>query len=131
MLQPFIFSVMRDITTPRLDAVPSADVYRRGSELIMHVDMPGVSEESLSVEFDDQVLTVAGERTYAPEPGDQVLVEERPFGRFQRQFRLRDAVDASAITATLDNGVLTLRLPLTSASTSKIKVEVRTDRQRS
>jgi HSP20 family protein len=90
-----------------------------------------VSEESLSVEFDDQVLTVAGERTYAPEPGDQVLVEERPFGRFQRQFRLRDAVDASAITATLDNGVLTLRLPLTSASTSKIKVEVRTDRQRS
>lgn len=128
MLQPFIFSVMRDLTAPRLDAVPAADVYRRGSELILHVDMPGVSEDSLSVEIDDQVLTISGERTYAPEPGDHVLIEERPFGRFQRQFRLRDAVDSASVTASLDNGVLTLRLPLSSPSASKVKVEVRSDR---
>jgi len=128
MLQPFIFSVMRDLTAPRLDAAPAVDVYRRGAEIILHVDMPGIAEDSLSVEFDDQVLTVAGERTYAPEPGDQVLLEERPFGRFQRQFRLREAVDATSVTATLDNGVLTVKLPVTNASASKVKVEVRSGR---
>lgn len=128
MLQPFIFSVMRDLAAPRLDAAPAVDVYRRGTEIILHVDMPGVDEASVNVEFDDQILTVTGERTYAPEPGDQVLVEERPFGRFQRQFRLRDTVDASAVTATLDNGVLTVTLPVASTSASKVKVEVRSNR---
>lgn len=128
MLQPFIFSVMRDLAASRLDAAPAVDVYRRGTEIILHVDMPGVDEASVNVEFDDQILTVTGERTYAPEPGDQVLVEERPFGRFQRQFRLRDAVDSSAVSATLDNGVLTVTLPVASTSASKVKVEVRSNR---
>ena len=127
MLQPFIFSVMRDFNAPRLDASPSVDAYRRGSELILHGDMPGVDRDSLNVEVDGHVLTVAGERTYAPEPGDHVMLEERPFGRFQRQFRLREAVDASAVSAVLDNGVLTVRLPLAAASASKVKVEVRSD----
>jgi HSP20 family protein len=127
MMQPFIFSVMRELGASRLDAAPAVDAYRRGSELILHVDMPGVDLGSVDVEVDDRLLTVSGERTYAPEPGDHVLVEERPFGRFQRQFRLRESVDSSAVSAVLDNGVLTVRLPIATASAAKVKVEVRSD----
>ena len=108
----------------RLDASPSVDAYRRDGVVIMHLDLPGVDRKSLSVSVDGQWLEVSAERVYAPEPGDEVLIEERPFGRFTRKFRLPGRVDASAVKADLVDGVLTVKVPVDALAPTAVRVDV-------
>lgn len=125
LMTPFIVSMLRDASaslTGRLDVAPAVDAYRRDDRLVLHVDIPGVAFDSLDVQVDANTLTITAERTYAPEPGDRVLLSERPFGRFERRFRLAEPVDASAVTAELLDGVLTVTLPLGTASTARVPV---------
>jgi HSP20 family protein len=130
MLQPLMVSLFRELGSgPRLDPVPLADVYRRGGDVVVHVDMPGVDPASVRVTVEGSLLSIGAERSYAPEPTDQVLLSERSFGRFQRQFRLRDRVDAGNVRAVLDNGVLTVSLPVAGQESQQVTVEVRTGAQ--
>jgi HSP20 family protein len=125
MLQPFMFSLFRDLgSSVRLDAVPPADVYRRGDEIVVHLDLPGVERSSVKVAVENGVLDISAERVYAPEPTDQVLLAERPFGLFRRQFRLRDAVAAENVSAVFADGVLTLRIPVSTPSSRRVEVAV-------
>lgn len=129
LFRPFVFSVFGD-TDPsamfasRLDASPSADVYRRDGRIVLHVDLPGIDRSTLSVTVEGQWLEISAERPYAPEPGDRVLVSERPFGRFQRRFRLSDRVDASAVQADLVDGVLTVSITVSPIASTPVKVNV-------
>lgn len=129
LFRPFVFSVFGD-TDPaatfasRLDASPSADVYRRDGKIVLHVDLPGVDRSTLDVTVEGQWLEISAERPYAPEPGDRVLLSERPFGRFQRRFRLSDRVDASAVQADLVDGVLTVSIAVSPTSPTSVKVNV-------
>ena len=62
------------------------------------------------------MLTVKAERHWEPFDGDQVLVRERPQGRFTRQLVLSDAVDRDRIEAHYDGGVLLVTVPFTEAA---------------
>lgn len=92
-------------------AVPM-DAVRRGDEVLVSFDLPGVDPESIDIEVERNVLTVSAERRSGRRDGDQVLAAERRYGTFSRQLFLGDTLDASRVEASYDAGVLTLTVPV-------------------
>ncbi len=88
------------------------DAYRRGDQFLVHLDLPGVKPETIDVAVENQVLTVTAERRFEPHEGDQYLVSERPQGRFSRQLQLGSTIDSENISASYEDGVLSLILPV-------------------
>jgi HSP20 family protein len=101
------------------------DAYRRGDHFYVHFDLPGVDASTIDVTVEKNVLSVSGERNFAPQEGDEVLVRERPRGAFRRQLFLGDTLDASHLEATYEAGVLTLTIPVAEAAKPR-KVEIHT-----
>lgn len=88
------------------------DAYRRGEDVWVHVDLPGVAPDSLDINVERNVLTISAERNWQYEEGDRSYLSERPRGNFHRQVHLGDGLDSEAIEADLSDGVLTLRIPV-------------------
>jgi HSP20 family protein len=100
------------------------DAYRRGSDVWVHLDLPGISPDSIDISVERNVLTVTGERTWTREEGDRVYLAERPQGTFRRQVTLGDGLDAEGIEADYSDGVLTLRVPVAEKAQPR-KIEVK------
>jgi HSP20 family protein len=95
---------------PRMDLIESEDAYR------LHLDMPGMSTDDLKISYQDNELVVSGERESSRTDENEEFVRvERSFGHFRRSFTLPRTVDADNISATYDNGVLTVTVPKTEA----------------
>jgi HSP20 family protein len=87
--------------------VPALDVWETEGELVYAVDLPGVSEDKISVELDDGALTISAERERAQEESDERFYRfERRFGTFSRTFGVPQGVAESDISADYKNGVL-------------------------
>ncbi|MEM7338391.1 MAG: Hsp20/alpha crystallin family protein [Actinomycetota bacterium] len=109
-------------------AVAPMDAYRRGSDVWVHIDLPGVAADSLDISVERSVLTVTGERWWKRHDGDQVYLADRTQGRFQRQVHLGDGLDTEQIEADYADGVLTLRIPVAEkAKPRKISISARTN----
>ena len=103
------------------------DAYRRGEEFIVHLDLPGVDPGSIDVTVESGMLTVSAERRFEQEDEDEIIVKERPQGRFNRDLRLGSAIDVDNIGASYEGGVLTLTLPVSErAKPRTIQVQART-----
>lgn len=99
------------------------DAFRREHDVVLYFDLPGVDPDSIEVTVDKDSLTVAAERPSVRTDGYEVLVAERPSGRFVRQLLLGEGIDAGAVKAEYDAGVLTLTIPRAeSAKPRKIQV---------
>src|SRR3954447_12537566 len=92
--------------------VPALDVATSDDHVILTMDVPGFKSEELSIEVEDRYLTVRGERKrpHAADGTSYVHIE-RPFGAFERRITVPAGVDADRITASLDDGVLSLIVP--------------------
>jgi len=92
--------------------VPPADVTVTDGDMVITMDLPGLKAEDLSIELLDGYLIVRGERK-RPEVGDGARLShtERAFGRFERRIRLPEGVDPDSVTASIDDGVLSLIVP--------------------
>lgn len=99
------------------------DVYRRGEEFVVRVDLPGIDPASIDLTVEKNVLTIAAERSWAPSDGDEVLVSERQQGSFTRRLFLGDGLDPERISARYDSGVLTIVVPVAETAKAR-KVEV-------
>ena len=106
---------------------PRLDVKETDKEFRVSVELPGVAEEDIEVDVDDDLLTVRAEKKEEREidRADQHVTERR-FGVFQRSIRLPQSVDAQTVKATLDNGVLQIAIPKSERQTSKRRVAVTT-----
>ncbi len=103
------------------------DVYRRGEDVWIHVDLPGVAADSIDIDVERNVLTVTAERKWMPVEDDQVYRSERKQGTFRRQLQLGQGLDTEAIEADYHDGVLTLRVPVAErAKPRKITVNTST-----
>ena len=96
--------------------IPAADVLAGDEEVVVHMDVPGLSADNLEVELENDVLTVRGERVFpyggnGADEGYAWQLVERGFGRFERVLRVPTGLDPDAIEATVTDGVLTLRIP--------------------
>ena len=88
------------------------DAYRRGDDFYLHFDLPGLESGDIELTTEQNVVTVKAERRWQREPGDEVIVNERPEGTFTRQVFLGEALDLEQIEASYEQGVLTLRIPV-------------------
>jgi HSP20 family protein len=105
--------------------MPAIDVERRDGTLIMRADMPGVKPEGISIEVEDDVLTVSGEHEEAKEEKDKhYLRRERRYGFFSRSIALPAGVDASKILAETHDGVLEVKVPLPEEMAERKKVTI-------
>jgi HSP20 family protein len=92
--------------------VPSMDLVETDEHFVLRADLPGVAEEDVAIELEDNVLTVSGERKAEHEEKREGFYRmERSFGAFRRSLALPEGVDADAIAATFDRGVLEVRIP--------------------
>jgi HSP20 family protein len=99
------------------------DAYRRGEEIRLLFDLPGVDPQSIDLTVDQNVLTVQAERRPEREEGDEVLAAERPTGTYARRVLLGDTLDTDRIAAEYRNGVLQLTIPISERAKPK-KIEV-------
>ncbi len=89
-----------------MDLIEAEDHY------LLKADLPGMAEEDVAIEFERGVLTVSGERVAEhTDQGEGWHRIERASGRFSRQLSVPEGVDAEAVTAEFDRGVLTVRIP--------------------
>jgi HSP20 family protein len=89
------------------------DAYRSGDEYVILFDLPGVTPDAIDLDVERNVLTVKAERRpVAVDDGVEMQVAERPLGVFSRQLFLGDTLDAEGISASYDNGVLTVKIPI-------------------
>lgn len=105
--------------------VPRADIFEDKEALTLLLDMPGVQSEGVSINLENNQLTVYGKLSPMEDPGTPVYSEYRQ-GDFTRSFALSSGIDQSKIDASMKNGVLRLRLPKTEALKPR-KIEVKTD----
>jgi HSP20 family protein len=92
--------------------LPAVDVWETENELVLSFDLPGIPEDKIAVELDDNVLTVSGERERMQEHTNERFYRfERRFGSFSRSVTLPAGVSESDITANYKDGVLEVRVP--------------------
>jgi HSP20 family protein len=117
--------------------IPALDVWETGDEVVYAFDLPGISEDKISVELDEGALTVSAEREREQtSSGDGFHRYERRFGSFERTISLPAGVTESDVTASYEIGVLELhvrkpeqpkprRIPVTAGETSAIEGKAR------
>ena len=92
--------------------MPAMDLVETDEHFVLRADLPGMTEEDIKIELEDGTLTVSGERKAEHESENEGYYRvERAFGSFSRSLTLPQGVDAEAVTAKFDRGVLEVRIP--------------------
>lgn len=88
------------------------DAYERDGVYTLRFDLPGVDPGDVDLTVENNVLTVTAESAVEDDEGVTWLLRERPAGSHRREVRLGEHLDASAVDANFDNGVLTVTIPM-------------------
>jgi HSP20 family protein len=92
--------------------VPAIDLVEAEDHFVLKADLPGLAEGDVSIEVEDGTLKISGERKAEHEAQERGWYRvERSFGSFSRSLTLPDGVDADAISAQFERGVLEVRIP--------------------
>ena len=103
---------------------PPVDIYENGDGLVVKADLPGVAKENLDVRVENGLLTIQTNPAQIAGNGAPIY-REYQLANFFRQFELSDKVDQQKISADLQHGVLTLKLPRAEeAKPKRIEVKV-------
>ncbi len=89
---------------------PEVNIYETKDEFIIEAEMPGVTKEGLEVLLEGNLLTFIGRRSEEGTKAHLLYRESRP-ADFRRTFELDAGIDTESISAKIDQGILTLRLP--------------------
>ena len=112
-----LFSSFFDTPTPGNGTtvrrwIPAMDLVETDDHFVLKADLPGITESDVSIVFENNVLTVSGERRTEHEAKkDGYYRLERTMGSFSRSLTLPEGIDADAVDAKFDNGVLEVRIP--------------------
>ena len=101
----------QEVTRAGRTYVPNVDIYETKEGMWLWADMPGVDEQSISVQLDDGVLTIEGQVDVKAYENVTPLYTEYNVGNYVRRFSLSSDVDSERIVARMQNGVLALELP--------------------
>jgi len=106
MFNDFFRSFDRGYEYPLMDIIDSKD------DLVIYVEVPGVSKDDIKVKIHNDVLTISGERK-EPELPEKAncLIREREFGKFMRSVRLPYPIEVSKVSAEYKDGILKITLP--------------------
>jgi HSP20 family protein len=134
VLQNRLNSIFSDFARPDGDQeslamgsfIPPVDVYEDAHQLVLKLEVPGIRQEALDVQVENQTLTVKGERKFEKDEKEENFHRiERRYGSFVRSFTLPQTVDAGSVKANYEHGVLTIALAKKEAAKPKqVKVEI-------
>jgi HSP20 family protein len=106
---------------------PPVDVYETTDRYVIAAELPGLARDDIELAIEDTRLVIRGRRIDHKAPAGEVLhfhQVERGHGAFTRTFEFAASIDAEAVSADLDNGVLTVTLPKVPSPPVR-KIEVR------
>jgi HSP20 family protein len=107
-----LFNTLFDEGAVQQRWVPAMDLFEADDHFVLKADLPGLSEEDVSIEIRDNALTIGGERKAEHESRERGWYRvERATGRFQRSLTLPEGVDPDSVAASFDRGVLEVRIP--------------------
>ena len=109
-----------DVRAPR---VMPMDLYRAGDVYVLNADMPGIDPGSVDIDVDGQLLSIRAERTPRSQDGVKWIARERSAGSFLRQFTLGQGIETTGISASYENGVLSVVIPVAEKARPR-KIEV-------
>jgi len=90
---------------------PRTDVVNHGDKVQVQLELPGVAKEDITVNVENGVLSISGEKKSAHEVKQKdFYLSERGYGKFKRSFRLGEDLDQEDVQASFENGVLSLEL---------------------
>ncbi len=92
--------------------IPAMDVAQTDDHFVLRADLPGLSENDVNIELEDNVLTISGQRRAEHEQRKEGYYRmERASGSFSRSVTLPEGVNADGIEASFESGVLEVRIP--------------------
>jgi HSP20 family protein len=104
--------------------LPSTDIWKRETEWLVIMDLPGVESRDITIEIMGTKLVIGGQRSVSRAEGNDAPVQgERPSGIFRRSVELPRDAGMDGIAAELSKGVLTVTIPRTRGTSQRIKVE--------
>jgi len=107
--------------------IPAVNVEETKDEVILSAELPGMSQDNINIDIENNVLTVSGEKTEERTEGDEERryhLWERRYGSFNRSFTLPRTVKADEIRASFDSGVLRIHMPkVPEAKGRKISIQ--------
>jgi HSP20 family protein len=97
---------------PQRRWIPAMDLVETDEDFVLRADLPGLSEEDVNIELEDNVLTISGERKAEHEVRKEGYYRvERAHGSFSRSLTLPEGVDPERVRASFDRGVLEVKIP--------------------
>jgi len=103
---------------------PAVDISETEIELVVRAELPGLSQDNIELNLQDNVLTLKGKKHQEKKEDEEKFHRvERSYGTFSRSFTLPVNVNQEAVTATFKNGVLVITLPKAEEATLK-KIEI-------
>lgn len=106
-------------TKPGKVFTPAVDIFETEKEITLLADLPGVKTEHLTIDLNDDVLTLTGEVKPCEGPDEEDILIEYEVGNYYRQFTLSELIDQNKIDAQLNDGVLRLTLPKVEKATPR------------
>ena len=103
---------------------PSIDVSETDKNYEVQVQLPGMNKDDITVNLEDRVLSISGERKFKDEQKEKTYhkVETR-YGSFRRSFQLPDNIDPESVNASYQDGVLTITIDKSSEKVEK-RIEI-------
>lgn len=99
---------------------PKLDVIEENDAVTVRMEVPGVAPKNVDVSLRDNILTISGHKeTTSHEEGKNFYISEREFGSFRRSMELPQSCDPDRISASQENGVLTVKIPRSKESAPK------------
>lgn len=104
---------------------PAVTVYETQDEYVFQAELPGWTREQVSLNFENQTLTLSGNRQLQNGDGRQYHRVEGFYGQFSRSFTVPGVVDFNRVRAEMKDGVLTVHLPKREEAKPR-QIEVKT-----
>jgi HSP20 family protein len=108
------------VLSPPVEWMPALEIFERNGKLVVQADLPGVAADDVTIEIDDDMLTVSGERREEIEVDDGGFRRtERRYGRFSRSVALPEGAKPEEAQAACRDGVLEITVPLQQQSSRR------------
>lgn len=92
--------------------IPTTDVYTKDNELVVEAHLPNFAEDNVDIQVENGDLIIQAQRHDTEEDKDKKYVVRESSSSFYRRFQLPERANADNISASLDNGIVTVKVPM-------------------
>ena len=123
----YLDDIFDDFLTTRKEQHMKCDIYEKGGDYHIEMDIPGFNKDEISVETNDGYLKITAEKKAENNEHDEeknYIRRERTYGKYERSFYLGD-LDEDKIDASFENGMLKIVVPKKEEKDTKKVIEIK------